>query len=53
MWTGNYATPSGYLPLVESTDLCFVMSGMGQGTGNGATTVVVEVPKELGGHVDD
>jgi cell division protein FtsZ len=34
--------------MVEGTDLCFVTSGMGGGTGSGAAPVVAEVSKEAG-----
>ena len=34
--------------MVEGTDLCFVTSGMGGGTGSGAAPVVAEVAKESG-----
>ncbi|KAL3777587.1 hypothetical protein ACHAWO_008875 [Cyclotella atomus] len=34
--------------VVEGTDLCFVTSGMGGGTGSGAAPVVAEVSKEAG-----
>lgn len=34
--------------MVEGTDLCFVTSGMGGGTGSGAAPVVAEVAKENG-----
>lgn len=34
--------------MVEGTDLCFVTSGMGGGTGSGAAPVVAEVAKEAG-----
>ena len=34
--------------MVEGTDLCFVTSGMGGGTGSGAAPVVAEVSREAG-----
>jgi len=34
--------------MVQGTDLCFVTSGMGGGTGTGAAPVVAEVAKEAG-----
>ena len=34
--------------MVEGTDLCFITSGMGGGTGSGAAPVVSEVAKESG-----
>ncbi|KAL7547116.1 hypothetical protein ACHAWF_010431, partial [Thalassiosira exigua] len=34
--------------MVDGTDLCFVTSGMGGGTGSGAAPVVAEVSKEAG-----
>mmetsp|Transcript_4402 Transcript_4402/g.6490 ORF Transcript_4402/g.6490 Transcript_4402/m.6490 type:complete len:434 (-) Transcript_4402:113-1414(-) len=34
--------------MVQGTDLCFVTSGMGGGTGSGAAPVVAEVAKESG-----
>jgi cell division protein FtsZ len=34
--------------MVEGTDLCFVTSGMGGGTGSGAAPVVAEISKESG-----
>ena len=34
--------------MVEGTDLCFVTSGMGGGTGSGAAPVVAEISKEAG-----
>lgn len=34
--------------MVQGTDLCFVTSGMGGGTGSGAAPVVAEVSKEAG-----
>ncbi|KAL7515856.1 hypothetical protein ACHAWX_000929 [Stephanocyclus meneghinianus] len=34
--------------VVDGTDLCFVTSGMGGGTGSGAAPVVAEVSKEAG-----